>query len=256
MKELEENKLIAYLLGDLSEPEQREMDQRISRSPALQQEVADLKLVLGQLDQEPEIEPSRYSRDRFLQFLEMEARHNGRKNGDKTSFLARWAAAAAALIVIGIGFGVLLQNHQQQQAQIQQLSSEVVETRKLLLLAMLQDDSASERIKALNVSARDFREDERVVTALIERLQQDENENVRLKAAEALANFFSEEGVTEAMIWALELESSPEVQIMLIESLVSEKRKEALPSLQRLLEREDVPRVVRDMAALGVETMI
>ena len=256
MKETENDKLVAYLLGDLSEKEQQELDIRIRQSPALQQEVADLKLMLGLLDQEPELKPSGYSRDRFYEFLEMEARQGQREVKEKSSRLSWWAAAAVALLVIGVGFGVVVQNHQQQHAQIQQLSSEVVETRKLLLLAMLDDASASDRIQAMNVSTRNYQHDQRIVQALINRMEKDENENVRLKAAEALSNFLTEEGVTEAMIQALELESSPEVQIMLIESLVTGERKEALPSLQRLIQREDVPEVVRNVAAYGVETMI
>lgn len=256
MKETKNKELLAYLLGDLSEKEQQEMDLRIRQSPDLQQEAADLKMVLGLLDQEPEIKPSAYSRDQFYQFLEMEAKQDQQMAGEKASRFSWWAAAAIALLVIGVGFGIVLQNHHQQQLQIQQLSSEVVETRKLLLLAMLDDASASERIQAMNVSARDYQQDQRIVTALVDRLGKDENENVRLKAAEALSNFLSEEGVTQAMIQALELESSPEVQIMLIESLVNGKRKEAVPSFERLIEREDVPEAVRNVAAYGLETMI
>ncbi|PHN06622.1 HEAT repeat domain-containing protein [Flavilitoribacter nigricans] len=256
MKETENNKLVAYVLGDLSEKEQQEMDRLVRESPALQQEVADLKMVLGEIDQEPEIQPSRYSRDQFFQYLEMEAKNDHRAVNEKNHRLSWWAAAAVALVVIGVGFGVMLQNHSRQEAQIQRLSSEVVETRKLLLLAMLDDASASERIQAMNVSARDYQQDDRIVSALVDRLEKDENENVRMKAAEALGNFLPQEGVTEAMIRALELESSPEVQIMLIESLVSGGRKEAVPSLQRLLDREDVPEVVRNVAAYGLETMI
>lgn len=256
MKETENKELVAYLLGDLSEKEQQKMDQRIHRSPELQQEMADLKIVLGLLDQEPEIEPSSYSRDQFYQFLEVEAKQEHRSVKEQNHRRSWWAAAAVALLVIGVGFGVVVQNHNAQQAQIQQLSTEVVETRKLLLLAMLDDASASERIQAMNVSTRDFQKDQRIVQALIDRLEKDENDNVRLKAAEALSGFLSEEGVTDAMIQALELESSPEVQIMLIESLVNGERKEALPSLQRLIERDDVPEVVRNVAAYGVETMI
>lgn len=256
MKETDNNKLVAYLMGDLSGIERQEMDQQIRRSPALQQEMADLKMVLGLLDQEPEIKPSTYSREQFYQFLEVEAQQEHRVVNEKNRRSGWWAAAAVALLVIGLGFGVLVQNHQAQQAQIRQLSSEVVETRKLLLLAMLDDASASERIQAMNVSTRDFQKDQRIVQALIDRLGKDENDNVRLKAAEALGGFLSEEGVTEAMIQALELESSPEIQIMLIESLVNGERKEALPSLQRLIEREDVPEVVRKVAAYGVGTMI
>lgn len=256
MKEQEKDKLVAYLLGDLSDKEQQEMDRKVRQSPTMEQEVADLKMVLGLLDQQAELEPSAYSREQFHQFLEMEAKAQHVTNEGRASRLSWWAAAAVALLVIGVGFGVIIQDNNRQQAQIHQLSAEVVETRKLLFLAMLEDASASERIQAMNVSTSDFAPDQRIVNALIDRLQNDKNVNVRLKAAESLSGFVSSEGVTEAMIQALELEGSPEVQIMLIESLVNGQRTEAVPSLQRLIDREDVPEIVRDMAAHGLETMI
>lgn len=256
MKESKNDQLVAYLLGDLSEAEKQELDRQFQQSPTLRQELEELKLVLGLMDQQVDIEPSPYSRDQFYQFLELEVRPQNKPVNQKVAPFNWWAAAAAALLLIGVGFGVLLQNHSRQQLEIQRLSAEVVETRKLMLLAMLDDASASERIKAMNVSTRDFQTDQQVVEALINRLQKDENDNVRLKAAESLSEFMSVEGVTGAVIQALELESSPEVQIMLIEALVNGQRKEAAPSLRKLMDRNDVPEVVRDLAAYGLETMI
>lgn len=256
MKPIHQDQLIAYALGDLSEAEAQEMAALIRQSPDLQAELAELQLVLGELDKAPKMEPSPESRDQFYQFLALEARQQDEKTGSQSTLAVWRAAAAVALLVIGTAFGLFYTSYQQQQAQIGQLSAQVVETRKLLLLAMMEDASASERIKAMNVSTRDFEEDQRIVAALIDRLQRDVNENVRLKAAESLADFVLVRGVTEAMIESLETESSPEVQIMLIESLVNGQRREALPSLQRMLDREDVPKVVRDLAAHGVETMI
>lgn len=256
MNTSQNDQLIAYLLGDLPEKERQEVEQELDHSPALQQELQELQLVLGLLDAQPEVEPSHYSRDQFYQFLEAEARPQAAQRGPIRMWTGWRAAAAVALLAIGIGFGVLWQHNNRQQEQILKLSEEVVETRKLLLLAMLQDPSASERIQAMNVSTRDFQADQRVMEALINRLQNDENINVRLKAAEALGNFMDQPGVAEAAIQSLELESSPEVQITLIESLVQGQRKEAVPGLRRLIQREDIPKVVRDLAAYGLQRMI
>ncbi|MCB0632950.1 MAG: hypothetical protein KDD15_24600, partial [Lewinella sp.] len=61
----EKDKLVAYLLGELSTAESNEVEQKIAGSPALQQEVQELKLVLGLFDQQEEVETSVYQRDRF-----------------------------------------------------------------------------------------------------------------------------------------------------------------------------------------------
>ena len=252
----EKDQLSAYLLGDLPEAERMQVEQQLQESPAWQQELANLRKVLGLLDQQEEMTPSHQGRDQFYQFLEMEARRHESFHYQKTSRTSWWIAAALALVVIGMGFGIAWRHYNRQQVQIERLSAEVVETRKLLLLAMLEDASASERIQAMNVSTQDFEQDQRIASALIDRLLKDQNDNVRLKAAESLGAFMDMEGVTEAVIQALELESSPEVQIMLIETLVEGKRREALPAFERLMEREDVPELVRGLAARGVEAMI
>lgn len=255
MKPIDQDQLIAYVLGDLSEAETQELEELIRQAPDVQTELAELRLVLGQLDQIPEIEPSAASRDAFYQFLAAEARQQDAKGDASTNFTFWRAVAAVALLLIGSAFGIVWQNHNHQQEQIRQLSSEIVETRKLLLLAMLEGPSASERIKAINVSTQQFRSDQQIAAALIDRLEKDENVNVRLKAAESLGAFMHLEGIVEVVIGLLELESSPEVQIMLIESLVNGQHQEALPGLRRLLEREDIAPVVRDLAAFGLKAM-
>ncbi|MEZ4992373.1 MAG: HEAT repeat domain-containing protein [Saprospiraceae bacterium] len=251
----EKDKLVAYLLGELSTAESNEVEQKIAGSPALQQEVQELKLVLGLFDQQEEVETSVYQRDRFYEFLELEAGQQNR-NTPAAARISWRAAAAVAILAIGLGFGVIWTNHSRQQEQILSLSKEVVETRKLLLLAMMDEASASERIQAMNVSMQEAEPDQRVLDALIDRLHNDENVNVRLKAAESIGRFMQYPGVADAAIQAMELEDSPEIQITLIESLTNSLRKEAVPSFRRLLKREDVPEVVRDVAAFGLETMI
>lgn len=255
MKESDKDQLVAYLLGDLSPEEARLLESKIEASPDMQQEVSQLQQVLGLLDQEPIVATTNHARDRFYEFMELEA--GQQQNIRMLPARSSWrVAAAVAILAIGIGFGLIWTNHSRQQEQIQYLSAEVVETRKLLLLAMMDEASASERIQAMNVSMQEAAPDERVLEALIDRLHNDKNANVRLKAAESLSGFMQLPNVAEAAVQALELEDSPEIQITLIEGLTKAMHKEAVPSFQRLLQREDVPPVVRDLAAYGLETMI
>lgn len=255
MKQSDKDQLIAYLLGDLSSDEVLALEEKIEASPGLQQEIKALRAVLGLMDQQPEVSPSPYQKDRFYEFLELEA--GQQQLAPAPTSRSSWrVAAAVAVLAIGIGFGLVWTNHSRQQEQILQLSTEVVETRKLLLLAMMDEASASERIQAMNVSMQEPAPDERVLEALIDRLHNDENANVRLKAAESLSGFMQLSNVADAAVQALELEDSPEIQITLIEGLTKAMYKEAVPSFQRLLQREDVPPVVRDLAAYGLEAMI
>lgn len=109
------------------------------------------------------------------------------------------------------------------------------------VLAMLHNDSASKRIQATDLSEEIIQPDNKIIEALISRLFNDENTNVRLSSAEALAKFSSSEMVRNALIKALETDTEPTVQIELIQILTKIQEKRALEPMQKLLKKEKTP---------------
>lgn len=261
MKEEFSEKLIGYLEGTLADAELQEVELELASSPSLQKELTTLKQILEQFDNQEEKIPSSNLRARFHDYLEKEEANLQKSPGRLISLFRlqklEWGiAGAVAILLIGIAFGQMWQHNQKQQAQINVLASEVATTRKLLILSMLQEPSASQRIKALNVSVEIPVVDSQITNALVNTLLHDNNSNVRMKAATALMNFANQNGVKESLIEALEKEDRPEVQITLIDVLVAVQAQTAIHTLEEMLKKEDLMEVVKTKAADGLQRLI
>lgn len=257
MKEQEEDniRLVEYLEGALSAEEAAALELEISKSVHLQQDLEELKRLYAVMDEADELEPSEGLDQQFYQFLETEKK--SRLGTGKRVKLATWrtlAAAVSLLLIVAVTY--TLQLKQGQQAQISQLQTQMEETKKLLILSMLQNPSASDRLQAVNVSIRETKVDDQILKALAHTLNYDDNVNVRLKAVQAMAQFIGEEEVVNMLLESLLEQSYPQVQIALIEALTAARKKEALKAFETLLEREELLEVVKGKAAEGIGILL
>ncbi len=251
--------LMDYLDGHLEGPELAAFEQKLASDPVLRKEWETLQDLTHHLDGLPTYEPTLRLVQGFEELLNNEKNRLAAqpKSPGYFTWTLEWRiAAAVALLIIGVGFGMLWQRNQQQQVQIGQLAAEVADTRKMLVLSMLQQNSASDRIQAIQTSAETALADPKIVDALINTLENDENVNVRRKAVLALRVFIHEEGVVDALIGALAKDQSPEIQIVLIENLVEIGARQAIPSLQNIIKEDAVIPVVRGKAAEGLSKLL
>jgi len=128
--------------------------------------------------------------------------------------------------------------------------------KKLLALSLLQQNSASDRIKGVNISLHETNMDDQILNALIDRMNLDKNINVQLKAIEGLVQFGENKIVITAFIKALTNQKSPEVQIAIIEALVTLKVKDAYPQFQEILRDKETIDAVKNSAASGLEVLL
>lgn len=255
-------KLLEYLDGSLPDYERRALERRLAEDHSLRQALDELRLMLFELDNLPEQTPAPDLAIRFDQYL------NGEKNALKPSNASarpasmlplqktRWdAAAAIALLLIGVGFGWLWHINQRRQAEIQALRTEIKQTQQMLVLAMLEKPSASERIRAVNLLEKE-QTDPKIIGALVYTMNFDDMSNVRMKAAQALGNFDGDPAVRDALINSLHRQDSPEVQIAIIDALVSLGEKRAVPVFQHIMEDKDLMDIVRKKAASGIAALL
>ena len=87
--------------------------------------------------------------------------------------------------------------------------------RQMVSLSLLQQQSASERLKGVAWAAQLESGDGSVVTALLDALSNDPNVNVRLASVDALKRFATQDAVRRGAVTALERQTSPLVQIAL-----------------------------------------
>jgi len=258
MKAAQEERIIALLQEELNPAEAAALHREIQKDSDLKQLYLSYREMLELMDQAPEREPPEALRQQFHRDLQ---HHSSDASVTDNALLTlrqnTWIPVAAiALIVIGVAFGALYMRNQNQQRQIETLSQQVKQTQRMLALSMLEVPSASERIKAVQKITSQQSADPDIVQALLQRLNTDNNVNVRMRAAEALQQYPAYPGLKEALIKSLQQQENPAVQITLIDVLVELRATQAVSPLQEMLQQDSLIEVVRDHAAYGLQRLI
>jgi len=132
------------------------------------------------------------------------------------------------------------------------LREELRGMRQMVTLSLLQQQSASERLKGVTSSSQIEQPGREVVSALIETLRNDSNVNVRLASVDALRRFGGRETVRRDVVAALPQQDSPLVQIALIDFLLEAQGPDAAMTLRRIAEDMMFDKAVRARAERGL----
>lgn len=147
---------------------------------------------------------------RFRQRLNNETKPMGRG-------WMRWAGVAAA-IVVSFWAG-------RTTTDVSDLRQEVRGLREVVALALLEQQSASERLRGIRYSAALEKPDEEVIAALTRTLRTDSSVDVRLAAADALRRYARTETVKQAARELLTENESPMVQVAGIDLLLAARER-------------------------------
>ncbi|HTI93393.1 MAG TPA: HEAT repeat domain-containing protein [Puia sp.] len=129
--------------------------------------------------------------------------------------------------------------------QLQVLSEQVHEMREMVLLALLENPSASERIRGVSYTNEISKVNRNVINALLSTLNNDPNSNVRLMTLEALTHYADDPAVREGLVQSILQQDSPLVQAALADAMLKLQEKKAVPSLKELLHQKDLNEMVR-----------
>jgi hypothetical protein len=171
--------------------------------------------------------------------------------------------AAAAILIIGIaigrfgGFGGPDKTRSSTAAasEIAAMRSEMHDLREMVSLSLMQQQSASERLKGVSWIGQIDRPSNELAAALLDTLMHDPNVNVRLATVDALERFASEESVRRAAVAAMDRQTSPFVQIALIDFMVKVKDRESVATLRRLSQDPAVNDAVRMRAVSALQQL-
>jgi hypothetical protein len=128
-------------------------------------------------------------------------------------------AAIAAIFVIGWFLGSI--NSSKDKALLQNLQSQLDKNNSLLVLTLLKQSSASDRLQATNVSYTLSNIDNQVYSALIASLENDPDPNVRIKCAEILVLHMNPDTLCKVFEKALDYQNDPFMQLLLINYISS-----------------------------------
>jgi len=177
------------------------------------------------------------------------------------SFQAQPRLAVSFLLVsIGLLAGYIL--HQPGQSaisynkQIDSLSSQVSEIKQVMMLSLLQDQSASQRIRAVSYTEEINNVDSKVIDALFTTLNEDPNVNVRLATLDALVKLAGEPKVREGLVRSIDLQDSPVMQSAIADVMVQLQEKSSVKPLQRLLQKKGLNQMVKTNIEKNISKLI
>jgi HEAT repeat protein len=105
-------------------------------------------------------------------------------------------------------------------SQISDLTTQMQEMQELMVVSMLEGPSTTDRLKAVNISAKLPIADEKAMLALLFTLNNDESVNVRVQTIEALKRWGQNEAVREGLVSAIGIQDSDVVIIALADAMV------------------------------------
>jgi len=167
------------------------------------------------------------------------------------------AVAAAAILVVGMGIGRQTARPSESitDLHVRAMREELRDMRQMMSLSLLQQQSATARLEGV-IAARQI-EDPRpdIITALLDTLTNDPNPNVRLATIDALGRFIDRDLVKRRTLEALPRQTSPLVQIALIDLVVESAGRESVDALRTLSKDTTVVEAVRVRAAQALRQL-
>jgi hypothetical protein len=204
-------------------------------------------------------DPSRDLDDRFYQMLALQkkkARGFDWKQFFTFESVGVKLALASVMLIIGVAIGYVARPAASGQNELQALSEQVVDLKEMMMLSLLEKESASERLKAVSLTQDMDEASSKVTNALIKTLNEDDNVNVRLAALEALTPYVRNSNVRQALIASIAKQDSPLVQIAMAELMVSMSEKSSVKELEKIVGSEKTPSEVKTKIRESIKVLI
>jgi hypothetical protein len=158
-------------------------------------------------------------------------------------------AYSIVLIMAGVGAGLLINTRNTSpaiaQTPIDSLTKQVREMKEMMTLALLENPSASERIRGVSYVSEIKGTNKNVIDALLSTLNNDPNTNVRLMTLEALTHYANEPAVREGLVQSIAQQDSPLVQSALADAMIKLQEKRSIQPFRKLLQQKDLNIMVR-----------
>lgn len=250
------------LLDRLDEPSRLDLTTHLQACEACTAEMDELRSTWEMLGHLPEPQPSRALRARTLAVArayvqgEQTGRHSHLLDAADRLIAAVWPRrpiwqAALAVVVLAGGWFAGSRSGDNE-GEIDRLRAEVNVMSRMLAVSMLQQQSASDRLKGVSMTARLGRSDDEVTVALLDALKYDPNVNVRLAALDALAGVASRPDVRAEMTAWLPQQSSPLVQLAMVDVLADHRDASIDEAFSKLMSAQGVNPTVAERVRMVV----
>ncbi len=246
---------------DLLTKEQRQaFELHLANSASFAKEVEEYKQLFEAILKEQELVPSKDLESNFLNMLEEEKADQAKKvaiSSQRNDWIKPLMKIAAGIaVLISMFFLGRYSQSEVSKNRLQIVENETAEIKQMVVLAMMENQSANKRIQGVQFIEELSEPDSAIIEALADRLRFDENTNVRMAALEALSNFQSSETVKKVFLETLKTDKNPSIQIALIQNLVKMREKKAIEPMKKLLEQEDTQPFIKDEINLALPKIV
>jgi hypothetical protein len=268
-------KLIDHLDHKLDGATAEEMRQHLASCASCSREAEELRELLTAMSGSPLEMPPAALRENFNMLLQSELNIEATTtiieefpatSGEAPQaarivrFSSPWWRVAAAVILLagGIGIGMIIRTKPSGSTttdEIAAMRKELKEMKEEVMFNLINDESASQRIKAVSYVEQMSSPDQQVINALLNTLDHDKSVNVRLASLYSLSRFADRQAVRDSLVTALKVQTDPIVQVVLI-NLLGEKRetKAIAPIKEIILNKKTLPEV-KDAAQRSLKIM-
>lgn len=254
--------LTLWLNDQLSEEEKQEVETHLAGCESCRQELSTSEHLWNLMETMPAPEPPAGTLVRFNAMLDSYKESEEPAIAKTPGVLTRLKqlftlhpgfamAYSALLVIVGIGLGHYLNGPapvvapSSDKQQLEALAAQVSDMREMMMKSLLQNPSASERIRGVSYTSEITTVKPDVVDALLTTLNNDQNVNVRLMTLEALTHYASNPSVRAGLVESILQQESPLVQAALADVMLKLQERNAIRPFKKLLQQKNLNSLVR-----------
>ncbi len=201
--------------------------------------------------------PTMRTDERFYAMLAAEKRKQRGFSIQWPTWSALMPRVAFASVILIAGFAAgYWQRQPAASGDVAVLTKEVSDLKELMMLSLLEKESASDRMRAVSLTHEMDNASAKVTAALFATLNSDPNVNVRLAALEAIVPFASQGRIREQLIRSISEQDSPLVQVTLAELMVALQEKKSVSELQKVVDSDRTPKDIKEKIKKSIAVLI
>ncbi|MEM8508901.1 MAG: HEAT repeat domain-containing protein [Bacteroidota bacterium] len=250
-----EIQVMEYLKGTLAEDKRKVFEDFLEKDTRAKKQVEELTAIWDAFGKSQIPEPSAQMDEQFFELLDMEITRTTKKTSSWSKEVMALLKVvfrpqlAYGIIILGLGLlaGYLIKSGDSEtNVPIETVEiSDNQELREKLVLTLLEQSSANQRLQGVSEASKIVRVDEQVINALLKTLNNDPNVNVRLAAIESLSNYVDNALVRQGIIQSIPNQESPIIQVTLANLMLALEEKGSIASFKKLLEKEELDSTVK-----------
>ncbi|MES2374227.1 MAG: zf-HC2 domain-containing protein [Bacteroidota bacterium] len=261
--ENDKEQITLWINNEMTEAERNAFELHLAECAECRQEVKAEQSIWNMMNEVAAPQPSADMPVRFQAMLEEYKGSLVKKRNPVTGFIEKlrqlWTlqpgmqlAYTIVLIVVGLGIGYIINrpSSTNNTQEIASLSEEMRDMKKMMMLSLLQNPSASERMRGVSFTSEITSEtksgNNEVIEALLSTLNTDPNVNVRLVTLEALTQYSDDAAVRTGLVQSIVQQDSPIMQAALADVMLKLKDKRSVKSFQKLLQQKDLDHSIRN----------